>query len=990
MKRILCLLAATLYLGGAVTADAQSCSAPSPAVRLAGSSAISVDGTQIINPYFSSTTPGADTGYTQGKFKVSGSNVAVECPASGGAPVSQINAGTVTHTGGSLVPTTKPLIYGAGAADIAADTGATTDGAGNITTTGTFAVGTTCPSGAIGVCAPNVIVNVAQRGAKCDGVTDDTIAIQTVLNLGGNIQFPQGQTCLVTASPVIGSNTWLNLNQGTLYFPTSTGTVLVNASYASTPTTVSDGAMTNGSTTLTSATAGFSLASVGLSAYVVGANVADVEAATLFATITGYTNATTVTLSTPAWQTVSGAVVKFYNRDHDIQVTNGTIQGGIGAFSRNGNRNNIFHRVDRLTFRDVTLSESTGEWSLWMADVTHVLTDRIYCNNTVADCIDLIGPASDVALLHTHGETGDDLIALAGHASNADPIGDSVYGPITRVLVQDTSGTGSQLTVRIETGTAQASMTNISVLDTTQLKSGGIEIIDSDFTGAVVGACTADNIVIDRVFSDGILGTGPVNAVCANGGSLTISHVFSRNSAAGSNGTGIILGENWKTVTIDTPDIGEVAGTAYAGILLNAGSTFGSLAINNAKFSSSGSVSSGQFLSVKAASIGHLTGSKWYINGTNASGGINAITTWSTITTAIGKVDIDGQMDCASSSGCNFFVGNSPGVISDLRLKGQFFPGTTATSYFLTTGATSNVSRFGIINSHQESGSALLSLAGTVGPGDLTGTSIHAAPRLASTTTALDIALNGVTLDSLTSGAIASNNAAVIVRGSGIRCIGTCTTGFSNTGGTPTFHAINFDLRTDASTLAQAIGDRVYNTNSSFAPVGPLVSDGSAWQVAYNAGGVSNSVIHQDPVSASLTGTGSYQTMYTGTLPRLATGQCVDVTAYWYRVSGSGSNYIQWTVTDGTTPASLATAAYTVTGTGMSKSVAHVCNKQGSTTAQLFWVDPVQTSSALQLIGTGTSPAWNTSTATLTWTVLMNPIASDTYKLWYATTGVPY
>ena len=76
---------------------------------------------------------------------------------------------------------------------------------------------------------------------------------------------------------------------------------------------VVDGAMTASSTTLTSATATFTSGDVGKAIMVKGAGSLSVT--TLVTTITGYTNATTVTLAAPAATTVSGALVMWGTDD---------------------------------------------------------------------------------------------------------------------------------------------------------------------------------------------------------------------------------------------------------------------------------------------------------------------------------------------------------------------------------------------------------------------------------------------------------------------------------------------------------------------------------------------------------------------------------------------------------------------------------------------------------------------------------------------------
>jgi hypothetical protein len=75
---------------------------------------------------------------------------------------------------------------------------------------------------------------------------------------------------------------------------------------------VNDGAITTGTATLTSATAGFTAADVGKLCYVAGAGAAGAQLAT---TISAFTNSTTVTLAANASTTVSGAAVDYGTDD---------------------------------------------------------------------------------------------------------------------------------------------------------------------------------------------------------------------------------------------------------------------------------------------------------------------------------------------------------------------------------------------------------------------------------------------------------------------------------------------------------------------------------------------------------------------------------------------------------------------------------------------------------------------------------------------------
>lgn len=548
---------------------------------------------------------------------------------------------------------------------------------------------------------------------KCGGV-DDTALVQNALNNRGHIMLSPGSICVVTANPIIYSDTWLDLNKGTLSFPTTTGTILKNASYVSTPTTVTDGEMTAGSATLTCASCAFDASWVNKSAYVVGANAPDQEAATLFATIAAVSDANTATLSQTAYQTVSGATVNFYTRDQNIRISDGRIQGNMSTrFARNTNRNNFFHRVDNLTLENVTLATYTGEWGFFVADVTRFRADNIYCDDTVADCIDLIGPASDVSLRHIHGRTNDDLIALAGHASNADAIGNSVYGPITRVLLEDMSGTGLAHTLRIESYTPTATMTDITVRNLTQLKSGGIAILDTP-TGL---EGYFDRILIDGVYADSDFFYAPVEAQASHGGGITIRNVYYQSSAAlGSGKLGAVrVAGTWTSVLLDNITMTQTAGTSFHGILLDDDATIGNFTANNITLNAGGATSSGQLFSVKAVQVGNFSGNNWRLNHTSAAGAMSMLTTFSTLTSPITRFSARGlQISTASATAASVFNLASPGAVGDLRIQDAQWVSGNALDVFFTLAATAAAGNIDIRSVSQSGGANLATLLGAI------------------------------------------------------------------------------------------------------------------------------------------------------------------------------------------------------------------------------------------------------------------------------------
>lgn len=59
-------------------------------------------------------------------------------------------------------------------------------------------------------------VNVKDKGAKCDGVTDDYNAIQNALTNNDHVMLPPNSTCIVGTGLLLKSNQWLEGNWGSL------------------------------------------------------------------------------------------------------------------------------------------------------------------------------------------------------------------------------------------------------------------------------------------------------------------------------------------------------------------------------------------------------------------------------------------------------------------------------------------------------------------------------------------------------------------------------------------------------------------------------------------------------------------------------------------------------------------------------------------------------------------------------------------------------
>jgi hypothetical protein len=166
---------------------------------------------------------------------------------------------------------------------------------------------------------------------------------------------PQSITCIIPNYVIASgdkdagaSNEWVGKRRCPTVSSTSSGSYLV--SYGS--RTVSDVASTNGSTTLTSTNAAFTAADVGL-----GVTGAGIPAG---AKIASYVNATTVTLSSAATATATGATLTFGSASAVVY----SISGQSILRTENGELTTIASSTDNLlpTFNDVQLALANTEY----------------------------------------------------------------------------------------------------------------------------------------------------------------------------------------------------------------------------------------------------------------------------------------------------------------------------------------------------------------------------------------------------------------------------------------------------------------------------------------------------------------------------------------------------------------------------------------------------------------------------------------------------
>ena len=272
----------------------------------------------------------------------------------------------------------------------------------------------------------------------------DTAALNTALAQGGVIR-PNPLVSsphyyinapLVTAQ---GGNT--DIDWGTSIITELDGSncnMLRNWSAQHANRTFTDGAITTGTATLTSATANFVSADIGQTVVIPGANVSAAGTAAVTARITAVNSATSVTIDTVAPTTVSGASCSIFYRDKNITVRGGFWDRGYNGWVNNQDplASNLLYSMnwlhcDVVDIKSMSFSCTQRGYMLAFGDITYFSSDDItaMAPNTLAntDGINIHGPARGGRITNTRGTMGDDVVSIHtadGNASLWETVGD--------------------------------------------------------------------------------------------------------------------------------------------------------------------------------------------------------------------------------------------------------------------------------------------------------------------------------------------------------------------------------------------------------------------------------------------------------------------------------------------------------------------------------------------------------------------------------------
>jgi hypothetical protein len=355
----------------------------------------------------------------------------------------------------------------------------------------------------------SVAVRIGTMALGASNGTDDTSALNAMLtlNAGKVLKGNAGQTYKISAPLVLRSDTTLDMTGcKVVLIAGSNCNMLQNRSAVTAVRSVTDGATTLDSTTLTSATANFTSADVGRSVAVNGAS-SNPGGGGWGATIVSVTNTTTVVLDGKAGKTATGCTVSIHNRDSNIALIGGTWDHGyvISAATPLDLHITRWRRVDGLRIRGARMVSTGGKFAFSIAHCDRFWVQDIDFANA-SDGVHVMGPATRGTVTGLKGSGGDDIAVLG---AGEYPTSQDVSGDITDMLLQDIQAVSNFQLVKVFNATTTQRIGRITIRNV-KGKSLGASLID---LGSADASGTGN---IDEILIEDVVGTP------AAGGSLVV------------------------------------------------------------------------------------------------------------------------------------------------------------------------------------------------------------------------------------------------------------------------------------------------------------------------------------------------------------------------------------------------------------------------------------------------------------------------------------
>jgi hypothetical protein len=626
-----------------------------------------------------------------------------------------------------------------------------------------------------------------------------------------------------------------------------------------------DGASTASSSTITSATINCTTADVGRPFRLSTAG----QPAESYSGLTGYwltpdlyghvvsCNSTTSFRSdVPAYATTSAQTLKFYNWDTNIKIT-----GGIWYRSYANAGNNIMNmvRVNGLLIQDAVFnspSNTTGSlgglYAIQMADANQVRVDKVTMPFVLSDGVHLDGPDVDVSITNLVANTGDDTVVIttrdwAGPSALLETGANEIYGSVYGWHLDGIHGSSRTSLVRF--GSTQGlSVKHVSAHDIyASSPSGGVITADDPFFG---GGFT-DDIVIDGVggqITSVSRNENVFQSTQTNVGDMVLKNIdFSQANISCCNAIVVMGNSPNANATLNSVMVDGLKGTLVNGAVQSAAvyvsqnATVKNLTVANADVTMSGSTTNAlPFVDVEKDPTGlgvtRLSNIRITCADSTTAYPIGcyglALNTNLVSGAAYHAVYLDNVRMTATGGSSMVMLYGEPAPLSLLQVNNvdlTFDETTQSEAIWLYNPGALSLGQFN--NFSQYSGRDFFwpGSRGTFGPIQFSNLSVNGTYIFCDCTSAADITFHGAVVNA----SYVVNNytgyggsGSIYIRGSGFS-----TTGTPLINNSFPLHVINEDFPGDLSLeTAPAVGDKIFNTNTTYGPNAPMMYDGSHWR----------------------------------------------------------------------------------------------------------------------------------------------------------------